>query len=68
MDRMVMTPSEAAEVLGVSRATIYRAIRRSGFPIVYVEGCPRVPVAALNTWLNSKAGELGSSRMVFRRR
>ncbi len=46
--------TEAAEILGISRNTAYLATKRyratkgaEGLPVVQVEGCLRVPRAAL---------------------
>ena len=53
-----MTPAEpvavnmtqAAQLLGVSRPTLYRLSRSPGFPVVHLGGCTRVLVSDLQDW------------------
>lgn len=53
-----MTPAEpvavnmtqAAQLLGVSRPTLYRLARMPGFPVVHLGGCTRVLVSDLQDW------------------
>ena len=46
LDRLAYTPTEAAEVAGVSRPTIYRWMRLEGFPVAHIGGCTRIPAEA----------------------
>ena len=39
LDRLVYTPTEAAEVASVSRPTIYRWMHMEGFPVARIGGC-----------------------------
>lgn len=50
MDRLTYTPSEAAEVLGVSYRTVYRAMK-ADLPKVKVNGRWLIPVAGLEAWI-----------------
>jgi excisionase family DNA binding protein len=52
------TVSEAARILRVDRATLYRAIREDAFPAVRIRTRYVVPAAALHT-LATKAAESG---------
>ena len=61
MERALITPIEAAEMLGISRATLFRLMRRGDFPVIRVESCPRIPVRALHRWIDSQSEELGLS-------
>lgn len=53
-----MTPAEpvavnmtqAAQLLGVSRPTLYRLARTPDFPVVHLGGCTRVLVSDLQDW------------------
>ena len=53
-----MTPAEpvavnmtqAAQLLGVSRPTVYRLAKVPGFPVVHLGGCTRVLVDDLREW------------------
>jgi predicted DNA-binding transcriptional regulator AlpA len=46
-------------MLGISRATLFRLMRRGDFPVIRVESCPRIPIRALHRWIDSQIGELG---------
>ena len=60
-----MTPAEpvavnmtqAAQLLGVSRPTVYRLAKTPGFPIVHFGGCTRVLVDDLRAWARQQAQE-----------
>ena len=62
MDRLTLTPREAAEAANVSTATIYEWCNRPGFPSFHVgsEGVKRRkilnPVDAFKRWLEAQAG------------
>jgi len=57
MERVLITPAEAAEMLGISRATLYRVMRDTDFPLIRVGRSPRIPIRALHNWVDSKLGE-----------
>ena len=59
VERLLITPSEAAEMLGISRATLYRVINRGGFPLIRVGRCSRIPVTELRRWVDAQLEELG---------
>ena len=60
-----MTPAEpvavnmtqAAQLLGVSRPTVYRLAKGPGFPVVHLGGCTRVLVDDLRAWARQQAQE-----------
>ncbi|WP_286147132.1 helix-turn-helix transcriptional regulator [Neopoerus faecalis] len=60
-----MTPAEpvavnmtqAAQLLGVSRPTLYRLAKVPGFPVVHLGGCTRVLVDDLRAWARQQAQE-----------
>jgi excisionase family DNA binding protein len=54
VERALITPAEAAEMLGISRATFYRVLRRGDFPVVLIGRSPRIPVNALRLWIDSQ--------------
>ena len=56
LDRLVYTPTEAAEVASVSRPTIYRWMHLEGFPVAHIGGCTRIPAEAFKQWINQQAG------------
>jgi len=57
MERVCITPAEAAEMLGISRAALYRVMRGTDFPLIRVGRSPRIPVAALHRWVDSQLEE-----------
>ena len=54
LDRLVYTPTEAAEVASVSRPTIYRWMHMEGFPVARIGGCTRIPADAFKRWLDKQ--------------
>jgi excisionase family DNA binding protein len=56
-DRLLWLPAEAADVIGVSRAKAYEMIAAGQIPSVKIGGCVRVPVAALQSWIDQQLAE-----------
>ena len=52
MDKLLVTPEEAADALGVGRSTIYDLMRLKILPSVKLGRARRIPVAALREWVN----------------
>jgi excisionase family DNA binding protein len=48
MDKMLLTPTEAAQVLGVGRSKVYELMRSGGLGSVRIDSCRRIPVDDLN--------------------
>ncbi len=46
MDKLLLTPEEAAEVLGVGRSTVFELIRLRLLRSVKIGKCRRVPMEA----------------------
>lgn len=57
MDKLTYSPSEAAEVLGVSRPTVYTLIKRDGFPAFKVGARTLVSVDGLREWVRRQTKE-----------
>ena len=51
MERLLLSPEEAAEVLGVGRSRIYDLMRKRELVSVRIGKCRRVPVAALKAYV-----------------
>ena len=51
MEKLLFRPSEAAEVLGLSRSTVYALVARGELPAVRVGHSIRVRAADLTAWL-----------------
>jgi len=51
MDKLLLKPIEAAQVLGIGRSLIYELIARREIPSVRLGRCLRVPTESLQRWL-----------------
>lgn len=51
MEPIAVKPAEAARLVGVSRPTLYRWMKRAGFPVYRIGGCVRIPVDDLREWI-----------------
>jgi excisionase family DNA binding protein len=56
-ERMMLRPAEAADAIGVSRSKAYQLIAEGVIPSVRVGGSVRVPVAALQQWIDRQLTE-----------
>ena len=50
MPKTMYTTAELAEVLGVSRQTVYKRIRQPGFPMVRCGKQILIPIRAFEVW------------------
>ena len=51
MEKLLLKPSEVAEILGIGRSLIYELIARREIPSVRLGRCLRVPTEWLQRWL-----------------
>jgi excisionase family DNA binding protein len=51
MNRMLLTPTEAAEVLGIGRSKLYELMRAGKVESVLIGAARRVPVEALDAYI-----------------
>jgi excisionase family DNA binding protein len=54
MERMLLKPTEAAEVIGLGRSKTYELISKGLIPSVRIGKSVRVPVAALRNWVEQQ--------------
>ena len=54
MERLLVRPEEAAEVLGISRARLYELLAAGVIPSIRVGRSRRVPADALRAWVASE--------------
>ena len=54
MDKLAYSLTETAQVLGLSRPTVYTMIKKPGFPVFQVEGRRLVSVEGLRDWIRSQ--------------
>jgi excisionase family DNA binding protein len=53
MDKLLVTPTEAAVLIGVGRTTIYSLIARGIIPSVRIGRSVRVPLEPLRNWVDA---------------
>ena len=60
--KIMVTLEEAAQMLSISRPTLYRWMEMEKFPVVRIGGCVRIPVDALRRWAADqvRGGDKGS--------
>ncbi len=61
MERLLLRPHEAAELLGLGRSTVYELIASGAIPSITIGRSRRVPLEALRAWVRAQtdAGALG---------
>lgn len=60
VDKLAYSTAEAAEVLGVSRPTVYTLMRRTGFPAFKVGSRTLISAEGLRAWVQAQV-ERGES-------
>ncbi len=53
MDRLLLTPAEAATVLGIGRSKVYELLQMGQLESVHIGACRRVPAEAVHSFLRS---------------
>jgi excisionase family DNA binding protein len=51
MDKLLLTPTEAASVLGIGRSKVYELLKSGQLQSVHIGACGRVPTDALTAFL-----------------
>jgi excisionase family DNA binding protein len=51
MDRLLLTPIEAAAALGIGRSKVYELMQTGQLESVHIGACRRVPAEALHNFL-----------------
>ena len=66
MERLLLRPHEAAELLGLGRSTVYELIASGAIPSITIGRSRRVPLEALRAWVRAQtdAGAAGHSASV----
>ena len=57
MDKLLLKPSEVAQILGIGRSLTYELIAQGVIPHIRLGRCIRVSAQALQEWI--KANEIG---------
>lgn len=55
MDKLAYSLTETAQVLGISRPTLYALIKQPGFPVFQIGGRKLVSVEGLRDWVRNQA-------------
>ena len=55
MAKIAYSGTETAQVLGVSRPTVYALIKQPGFPVFQVGGRKLISVDGLRNWVRNQA-------------
>jgi len=50
--KLTYTVPEMAKALGIGKNKAYGLIKTEGFPVIYIGASIRIPIEALNKWLN----------------
>jgi excisionase family DNA binding protein len=53
MDKLLLTPTEAASALGIGRSKLYELLQTGELASVHIGACRRVPADALEAFLDS---------------
>lgn len=59
MDRLLLRPDEAAELLGVSRSKLYALLASGELPSLRLGHSVRVPLEALRRWVATRSPDPG---------
>jgi len=49
VDKLLLTPVEAAQALGIGRSKVYELLRSGALASVRIDTCRRIPVTALTS-------------------
>jgi excisionase family DNA binding protein len=56
MDKLLLRPDEAAEILSIGRSRVYELLRDGTLPTVRLGGSIRIPAEALRRWVEEQRG------------
>ena len=58
MSKLLLTVREAAEALGIGRSKVYDLMNRGALRSVYIDGCRRIPAAAVEEYVAELVAEV----------
>ena len=58
MEKLLLTPEETAEVMGIGRSKVYALLREGVLESVRIGGSRRVPAAAVEDYVRRLRGQL----------
>ena len=62
MDRLLLKPTEVAEMLRIGRSLVYGMLATGEIPSIRVGRCIRVPKASLEKWINDQEKARGDDK------
>ena len=62
MDRLLLRPIEAAEVIGVGRSKVYELLATGELPSIRVGSSIRIPVESLRDWIAQQLAATAQDR------
>ena len=62
MEKLLLTPAQVAELLGIGRTTAYDLVKRGAFPSVLVGSSVRIPAEAVRRWVDEQSTAPGTSK------
>lgn len=57
MDRLLLRPVEAAEIIGIGRSRVYELLASGELPSIRIGTSVRVPVDALKRWIDTRLAD-----------
>ena len=63
MHKILLKPAEAAETLGIGRTRIYDMLASGDLPAIRIGRSIRIPVAALQQWIERQQNDNGADSM-----
>lgn len=57
MEKLLLKPNEAAELLGVGRSKMYELLSTEKVPSIKIGGSIRIPTKALTEWVEKQHSE-----------
>ena len=62
MEKLLLKPSEVAQILGIGRSLIYELIARKEIPSIRLGRCIRIPSESLQRWLKAQENQLSEAQ------
>jgi len=57
MEKLLLKPSEVAQILGIGRSLVYELIARKEIPSIRLGRCIRIPSESLQHWLKDQENQ-----------
>ncbi len=55
MEKLLLRPMEAAEMLAIGRSRMYELLTTGALPSIRIGRSVRIPIAALNRWIEEQS-------------